>query len=273
MLKDSRSFFAGLVLAVLIGIAPDSPAQGPATEAYYDFRGRPIPPDLTFGDPGGQFIRSEPDGLRITLPKDKARQARVGLSLPMAIRGDFEVTTTFEILRAEAPPPEFGGYGVGILLRVNPDVGIGRYVQGGGRQVLVWDRWTAGDGGRKLQTEAVPSPAKISRIRLQRTGNTLHYLWSAEPTGDRFEEIHQSEYPDEVKVVRLIAETGKQACELDVRLRDLRVRGTDFVPLGIRSDGGGSKIWFWLAAAGVATLVIGIWLYRRQQRNTAVAGS
>src|SRR5262249_20761419 len=82
-----------------------------ASEFYHDFRGRDVPAELrVFGDPNHQLIRAEPEGLRITLPKDREPRLAVGLRTSFGIQGDFEVTVTYEILHAEEPP---SGYGVG----------------------------------------------------------------------------------------------------------------------------------------------------------------
>ena len=61
----------GLALTLLAlpgaaGAATDLPAQ-----FSYDFRGQPIPPETTLvGDDEGRFLQVEPEGLRITIPKN-----------------------------------------------------------------------------------------------------------------------------------------------------------------------------------------------------------
>ena len=91
-----------------------------------------------FGDLSAVVLQSEPQGFRLTLPSKRPDLGPVGLSLATALRGDFEVTTTFEILKAEEPKT---GHGVGVLLAITPAARIGRLVRADGRQVVLWDRW------------------------------------------------------------------------------------------------------------------------------------
>ena len=52
----------------------------------------------------------EPEGLRIVLPSDAERQDPIGLVTRFPIRGDFEITAAYEILRSDKPS---AGYGTG----------------------------------------------------------------------------------------------------------------------------------------------------------------
>jgi hypothetical protein len=200
-------------------------ADEPA-EFYHDFRGRPLPPELTvLGN--SEFVRSEAEGLRITLPKDRAPLTALDIATRFGLHGDFEVTTTFEILHAEAPAT---GFGVGVLMSVRktepPHEGasIARLVRAPGKEVLFWDRSYAGpDGKLKFEGRTAPVAATRGQLRLKRTETILHYLWAAGMTG--FEEIHKVNYGNnDVRRVAVGAVTGRQPCALDLRLIDLRVR-------------------------------------------------
>ena len=76
---------------------------------YHDFRGGRLPAELTVLD-DGRFVKPTPEGLRMTLPKDRADLGPARVVTSFGVGGDFEITAAFEILRAEEPS---GGYGVG----------------------------------------------------------------------------------------------------------------------------------------------------------------
>src|SRR5262245_24278249 len=85
-------------------------AQQPAEEKKYphdvqfDFRGKPLPRELILTPNGSdRFVKSEPEGLRITLPKDRRDLSPVAVATRTGIQGDFEITATLEILHAEQP--------------------------------------------------------------------------------------------------------------------------------------------------------------------------
>ena len=85
-------------------------------EVYIDFRGRPLPPEIRVSGPEkAAFIRPEPEGLRVTLPKDRYDLGAVKFDLVTAVKGDCEVTATLDILEAEEPPDELGVGGLIVI--------------------------------------------------------------------------------------------------------------------------------------------------------------
>jgi hypothetical protein len=211
-------------------------------DIVHDFRGRPLPQDMAlFGQEASRFVKTEADGLRLTLPRDRKEFAPVGLSMPLSVQGDFEITVAFEILQADEPAQS--SYGVGVLMSVNEAARVGRLIRANGKQVVTWDRWATVAGKRQFLTGALPSPAKAGKLRLKRTGTILQFLWSPESAGDSFEEIHQCDFGlDDITLLRLelSADTGGRHGALDVRFRDLH----------IRTEAGETPWWLVPAAAG-----------------------
>ncbi len=214
---------ACLSLACLAGV-------GRADDYYHDFRTKPLPAEMTlFNGDDGATIRQEPQGLRITIPKTYIHPwGGVGMRTSFGFEGDFEVTLSYEILHAETP---LTGFGVGVALYVaKPDgaggSGIYRLVHPGDAQVVFrdLDRGEAAPKPRYVGGMA-PCTEKIGRLRLKRTGTTLHYLWAAGTEGEEFVEFDQAEFgADPIARIRFAALTGRQPCDLDVRLFDLRIR-------------------------------------------------
>lgn len=217
--------FAALILA---GIPTFAAAQANAPfEFHHDFRGKPLPEQLTpFQAEKGKFFREEPEGLRITIPETWIHPwGGIGFRTSFGLAGDFEVTTTIDILQADAPPQ---GYGVGFCLYVaksNGGASCSRLLRSGGREVVLWDIARSEDKGPKVVEGTSPCTARTLRLRMKRSGRTLHYLWAPGTTGGMFEEFRKVDFGDEpVERVRLAALTGRQPCNLDIRLLDLHIR-------------------------------------------------
>jgi len=172
-----------MVLAGLLLIASGRAKAG--DDYYFDFRGTPPPKELELaGKEADQFVKSEAAGFRITLPKDRKSLTPVTLRTKFGLQGDFEITTTVEILQAESPASA-GSIGVGVTLyveKVDPPgegTNVGRLMRAEGKDLIMWDRKfvIAGgepryDGGDQRCTE------KFVRLRLVRKGSQLFYLWA-----------------------------------------------------------------------------------------------
>src|SRR5262249_28287691 len=150
-------------------------------EVHFDFRGKPLPPELILTPAGSErFVKSEPEGLRITLPKDRSDLSPVAVGTRSGIKGDFEITATLEILQANRPRDRFGGGATLFINKVDPAVegaGIGRLLRASGEEVVYWDRST-GRKAEELQFDADfrAWPDRELRLRLKRTGAQLSYL-------------------------------------------------------------------------------------------------
>src|SRR5213076_1002866 len=106
-------------------------AKPPGVNLDYDFRGsRPLPSGIRLAGAVDRAVtRAEPEGFRITLAGDKPNPVgRVGLEMHTTLRGDFEITAGYELLRVEEPTD---GYGVGFELFAHtvhsPQQGLGVY--------------------------------------------------------------------------------------------------------------------------------------------------
>jgi hypothetical protein len=197
-----------------------------------------------YGPGAGRLIKVEAEGLRITLPKDRESLSQVGFSIPLKVHGNFEITATFEIVEAETPKI---GYGVGATMGVDDRARVGRYARPRGEQVILWDFWPVVDSVRKFEGGASPCVVTVGRMRLQRIGTILHFLWSAETSGENFDEIHTTEYGiEDTRFFTFVAESSGQPCAVDIRLVDIR----------IRSVSENAPIIQWSAAAVAALCVV-----------------
>lgn len=182
-----RVWFVGLWLLAAPGIvfAAYWFSSQPRTQFLHDFRGKPTPGAIRlFGPQAGRFIKSEPSGLRITLPKDRKEREPLGVTLTTALVGDFEVTASVEIVKADDPPA--GTYGVGVQMTADETARIGRLSRPKGAEVVMWDQWTGDEKKPTFIGGSVVCIAKEVRLRIKRKGNMLSYLWAPVGTGDDF---------------------------------------------------------------------------------------
>jgi serine/threonine protein kinase/DNA-directed RNA polymerase subunit RPC12/RpoP len=245
---------------------------------FHDFR-HPLPPSFSFwGDPKGNFLKAEPEGMRITLPATYVHPfGGVGYLIKQGFQGDFEVTATVEVLHADPPDSAESGYGVGVILAVNKGdpahgdwTSVGRQKRAQSGDVLNCYRSVNGT----VEANEEPCTDRVGKLRLKRTGATLSYLWAPGLKGEAFRTIRQWEFgPEPIQSVRLTAVTGRQPCKVDVRLIDVQIRSG---PASILAKG-------WLASRpfvalgfslGLLLLLmpLGAWLYARQCRRARTMG-
>ena len=251
-------------------------------EFYHDFRGQPKPAELTwFGVKKDNLVKEQPDGLRITLPKTFIHDwGGVGITTAFGFKGDFEVTTSFEILQADKPPGN--NVRVGVLLAVSTGgdgiASLARVINPKGEEVVFWD-W---HHDSRISANVTPCTGREGRLRLKRTGNMLYYLWGAGTQGEDFQEIKQCEYGNgDIEHVRLVATTGRTPSTVDVRLLDLRIRtqspgdlptpspktsgSTGEGPTSAPKTAGRSALWILAILIGGIAMIGGllVWLRRR----------
>jgi hypothetical protein len=248
-----------------VGLGCNAPEK--AEEYYHDFRGKPIPSELTlFNVQDEKLLQVEPEGVHIRIPKDWTHPwGGVGFRTAFGFEGDFEVTTTFELLQAEAEPSTFGAGVYLYVAKPGGGAGIGRLVLGDGRPIVLCEKANAKGQGQWLNVS--PCDDKVGRLRLKRTGSALSFWWAPGVSGDNFQEKHRTEFgTDSIERIRLVALNGRVHAAVGARFLELRVRGTG-VPV---TDAPRSR-WPIVAAAGIilalSVLLLGTWFFVRQRRR------
>ncbi len=114
-------------LAIRDGAGQEGGPEGPppgkeyAKEYHAALKGKEeeVPGLLTYGPEAPECVKFEPEGLRITLPLGYPRQrSGTGVVTDFGVRGDFEITLSFEIL--QEPRPGFPGNPTDLMLVVVP---------------------------------------------------------------------------------------------------------------------------------------------------------
>jgi DNA-directed RNA polymerase subunit RPC12/RpoP len=117
-----------------------------------------------------------------------------------------------------------------------------------------------------MEAGTAPCAEKVARLRLKRTKTILHYLWAPGTRGDNFEEFHQCEFGNEdIESIVIAGVTGRKPCDLDVRITELRIRGTQAAGLTLVPQKGAWKVLLALGL-GSAILLGGGLAWRQSQR-------
>jgi predicted Zn finger-like uncharacterized protein len=188
------------------------------------------------------------------------------------VRGDFEITTTAELVEADTPPA--GAYGVGVTLRIekaepSPDfINLARMVRNGDKHIVLWEESIGSlNEKRKIKVGMAQCPDKTVKLRMKRTGTTLQMSWAPAAAGaDDFQEIKSLEFgADDIKRISLIGYNSRQPpLKLNALFHDLRVTSTDpavAAPVADTQVGNaapaaepGRRLW-WLLAGGIGAIV------------------
>ncbi len=219
--------FGAVCLFPLAQIQPGQ-AEPPFEDIYQDFRGGQgiLPPLVLVGVEAEAVTKAEKEGIRITLPARRKDTNRVGIQLNARIQGDFEITTSYEILKGDPPT---AGHGVGIELYVATDpadsqLGLFRASRINEGEVYMSGLSPLVDGKRQYNTRFHPATTKAGRLRITRVGREAK-LWVADGDANDFEMIFEEDLgPDDLKVVRVSAYPGHAHNEVDLRIKDLRIR-------------------------------------------------
>jgi hypothetical protein len=278
-----RKLTASAVLTILVLSVPFAALAAPPPPFYQDFRGgRRLVAPLDFaGADASTFIKPEDGGLRITLPAGRKKFGAIGIALTEPVTGNFEITTAYELLPMDLPQR---GYGAGLevyLMTATPTqeaVGFYRLVSPEKGDAYMCSRMTTIDGKRQYKHQLYDAPAKAGRLRLTRAGGEVTF-WAAEGAADDFRELCRYDLgPEDLKIVRLGANSGTAPEPVDLRIVDVKIRSDEPIvgPVPAFDPNAPSKGWRrgWLVAAGlvgllVALSLLGTWFYVRRSRPAA----
>src|SRR5262249_33858366 len=225
----------GLSLALLLQDtpppqqAPSPPAAQPLRDVFYqDFRGRgPLSPALELFNADDSVCGRETEGLRITIPVTQKHHNVAGVILALRLKCDFEITTGYEILKAEFPT---AGHGVGFELYLTTDtprrsgIGFSRLARTNEGDVYWSARMTTDEDNKEhYEQNNCPAAAPSGPLRLIRTGEGVPFR-AAEGAGEFKRLFTHHVGSEDLKTVRVAASPGWAANLVDLRVKDLRVR-------------------------------------------------
>lgn len=210
-----------------------APAPAPAkprlaAEFHQDFRDSAFDP-RTMARVGGyseQFVRTDRDGLRIRIPAGLNNPEAVGVAPRCRIRGDFEITASFTMVKADRP---IRGYGVAATLWAETNtitheaVTIERGIVPQEGERFTSTRISGFSSERKYDVRRAPAKSRAVKLRMERVGSkvTTSFADGKEP----FRVLRTVELgPEDLTLVRLAAETGMSDHAVEILLEDLTIR-------------------------------------------------
>jgi hypothetical protein len=228
----------------------------------------------------GDCVSFEPQGMRITLRADPARgHPNTGLVVSTPVKGDFEVTVSFEILQESNPTPNAKQpTKVGLMVYLDSataDYGavMRRTAPTGATDfAALLQEWDPGTEQKQFKFKAAPTACKSGRLRLVRRASVLS-CYAAEGTSAEFTLV--SQYPfgaADLKEVQVVGSTGGPNGALDTRVSELLIRVGAAPALVVDSPQtrAAQRLLYALAVALItATGVLAVWLARLRMRPNA----
>lgn len=172
-----------LLLLATIAVVAVVAAKPMPEEFSYQFRKGVADPALRLTGPSAKQVAKPDDrGLRITLSSQRTNKSAIAVNPNFAMRGDCEVTLTFDLLSTEDPLSEQMGAGIVLTVKVAGSerraVALSRLRRPGkGGQGTV-DTFGASlitreNGKEKYDTKKVPATDNSGRLRLERHGEVV----------------------------------------------------------------------------------------------------
>jgi WD40 repeat protein len=199
----------------------------------HDFRGTKINKEfLKFAtkDDAKRYVQ-EAEGLRVSPPVVVPRGGPSGVMTTFRLRGDFDVSASYEILQADIP--EIGSP-IGVSLYITTDtptqdaVMLTRFNRQDGSHYTCSGIMTTQFGQNRQfpPHKLIPTDVVAGQLRLIRQGKVVRFL-VADEGSDGFQELRRLDLGDEdVLYVRLAADPGsKDSPPVVARLRSIEVRG------------------------------------------------
>ncbi|HTU92329.1 MAG TPA: protein kinase [Gemmataceae bacterium] len=235
---------------------------------YHDFRGRPIDTKsfLFTGPKARQQMTEEPEGLRITLPTPGTFSQATGLVANVRVSGDFEITTSYELLKADKPANSSVGVQLYIVMESPTQEAIlfGRYHQTDlGHAYTCLRIGTDEEGKRRFIPTSYPTQTQAGRLRLTRKGSRVTCL-AADTGSEDFQPLAEYELGTaDLTVVRIAADTMGTNNPVVVRIGDFEIQASG-APLWRRA-------WPYLILAIFAIFMCagGLWIWRRRRLKPA----
>jgi hypothetical protein len=175
-----------------------------------------------------QFVKPERDGLHIRIPAGLRNPAPVGVVPRFRIHGDFEITASFAIVKADKP---IRGYGVSAALWVETDtptaesatIERGIIPREGERFTSTRISGPPPPETRKYDVRRARAESRSGKIRMARVGSKVITSYA---DGDKpFRVLRSVELgPEDLTLARLAAHTGMSDHSIEICLQDLTIR-------------------------------------------------
>jgi hypothetical protein len=215
-------------------VAPAATPAGPA-EFYQDFRGgKPLHAAWHWaGLSGDEVIVTDDQGVRIKMPLNHARKDPVGLLIASPAKGDFEITTGYELLGTPQPRTGQGvGFELYVMLETPAQEALAFMIvkRPDGTDQYVCNYLRTVDAKRRSVRKMFSASGKVGQLQVSRKG-TKFTCAAADGPGVALKELCSYDGDAaEVRQARISAYPGQSSDEVEVRLLDLRLRSDGLNP-------------------------------------------
>lgn len=201
-------------------------------EFYFSFEGEQFDNELMvpLGRGTVRLLEPCPKGLVISLPIGSKLSA-VGVSPRFQIRGDFEITASFEVPSWKKPET---GYGMGpsLYLRIHDEkesaVMIGRLLRPKDKHVFSTALSTTLDSKRNYDVKMYDTKADSGKLKLVREAGQLKFFIS-EGSSNQFRELREVKLGiDDVDLLRLGVQQSDIKTPVQVVWKDLTIKAEAF---------------------------------------------
>jgi Protein of unknown function (DUF1583) len=203
-------------------------------EFHQDFRGGKFDSKMLklVGADARELVKAEEDGLNIRIPAGLNKPMPVGVAPRFRIHGDFEITASIAIVKADNP---IRGYGVAAILWVETDTDTAEAVtiergiipKEGERFTSTRISGPPPPETRKYDVRRSRARARSGKIRMARVGPLV--ITSFADGTQPFRVLRKVELgPEDLTLARLAAETGWSDHGVEIRLQDLTIRAEAF---------------------------------------------
>jgi hypothetical protein len=214
-----------------------------------------------FGEPSSGTLSPGAKGLRIRFAGEKAGSTSAGVEFRSEIRGDFEITESFEIVDLPQPPADDAtGFGIALSGAKGATASLRRERLPEEGDVYVVNQTVAqAHGGRVPDHERFPALSNLGRLRIQRIGTTLIYSASEGHSGPLPELLRMEFSGEDLNQVQFEAQNC--ADNFEVRVKSVLVRADSFLrPSALdfveATTFPGEVFWsLWIAAPAAVALV------------------
>ena len=221
--------------AAAVNLAP--PAKEYAQQYFQPFKGSAAQPagwELEGPADVGQFVRFEPTGLLFHLPPSvEGKRPNTGIRSTFSVKGDFEITLNFELLKEPASDDAaLGGTALRLAIDLDtPKSNVATFSRSMNGVFYAWSSLWRDDAPKPSppRGERYPTQAKAGRLRLIRSGSDLYFGMAETLDGDFVFKSKHRFGPEDLRGIRIFGVTGTETASLDVRLTGLRV-GADAIP-------------------------------------------
>ncbi len=231
------------------------------------------------GDHAEQLITTTSKGLSVKVPSQPGKKSgAVGVAPRARIRGDFEISSSFEIVRVDKPKTGYG-VGVGLILEFDSPqkdaITIERFLMPEEGEVFCSTKINVVDEKKNYFPKRSPATSKSGKFLVTRKGSSVSIKY-ADGDGD-FRLLRKEEMgTDDVTYARLAADPLYSEYGVDAIFHDFRITADELIDPANPKSSKASALPI-IVVSTITLLLLGFalwwWKLKRQPTSSPVSPS